>query len=68
MEKNLNIIPAVLHLKEASSLLEYENSEISDILLQLSKELLIQYKLDNNDILSSENILNSISLDVKNEK
>lgn len=68
MEKKLNIIPAVLHLREASNLLKYDAEEISNILLQLAKELLLQYKIDNNDILESENILNTISTNISNNE
>lgn len=61
MEKNLNIIPAVLHINEASDLLKYEVPDVSTLLLQLSKELLNTFKIDNADLLSTESDLSAIS-------
>ena len=56
-----NIVPAVLYLKEASDLLQYEQPEISNCLLKLASQLLEQYKLDNQAMLSAENLVDKIT-------
>lgn len=57
---NKNIIPAVLYLKEASDLLKNELPQVSTCLLELTLNLLEQYKIDNKDILSAQASVDSI--------
>ena len=40
-----NVIPAVLHIKEASDILKYELPAISNALLLLAKTMLDQYQV-----------------------
>lgn len=57
---NKNIITAILYLKEASELLKYELPPVSTCLLELTLQMLEQYKIDNKDILSAQASVDSI--------
>lgn len=58
---NNNIIFAVLHLKEASQLLKYAIPEISDTLLMLSKTIIDNENILQEDIDSLSTLSNSIA-------
>lgn len=58
--ENSNIIASVLHLKEVSDLLINDEPDISYALLQLSKAMLDQYKIDDSEIEAA----NSIAVDI----
>ena len=59
--ENSNIIASVLHLKEVSDLLVNDEPDISYALLQLSKAMLDQYKVDESDIEDASNIAKEIT-------
>lgn len=59
--ENSNIIASVLHLKEVSDLLINDEPDISYALLQLSKAMLDQYKIDESDIEEASNIAKEIT-------
>lgn len=59
----MNVIPAAMHIKEASELLKYELPDVSTILLQLVQQMLVQFKIDNEDLLSAQTIVSEISSD-----
>ena len=49
-----NVIPAVLHIKEASDILKYELPAISNALLLLAKTMLDQYQVSDEQLSAAD--------------